>query len=84
MVCSPAILHEPWRIGICNKIKGNDCDDTNAGINPETVWYLDADDDGYYTGSGVTTCQVFLDGYKTGGCSAAKIAMMIMPLFMHQ
>src|SRR5205085_3103694 len=37
------------------------------GINPETVWYLDADDDGYYTGSGVTTCQVFSDGYKTGG-----------------
>jgi len=46
---------------------GGDCNDNDATINPETVWYLDADNDGYYTGSGVTTCQVFLSGYKKSG-----------------
>jgi len=66
-VASQASCTSPGGSEYVTKSKGNDCDDTNAGINPETVWYLDADDDGYYIGSGVTTCQVFLDGYKTGG-----------------
>jgi thermitase len=26
---------------------GTDCDDTNAAINPETIWYVDLDGDGY-------------------------------------
>ena len=34
----------------------SDCDDNNPGINPNTVWYLDADNDGYYTGTGITQC----------------------------
>ena len=34
----------------------DDCDDNNPGINPNTVWYLDADNDGYYTGTGITQC----------------------------
>jgi hypothetical protein len=34
----------------------NDCDDTNAQINPTTSWYLDADHDGYATGSPITAC----------------------------
>src|SRR5687767_7337554 len=46
---------------------GGDCNDGDASISPETVWYLDADNDGYYTGSGITTCQVFLSGYKKSG-----------------
>ncbi len=28
-------------------IAGPDCDDTNAALNPETVWYEDADGDGF-------------------------------------
>ena len=46
---------------------GGDCNDGDASINPETVWYLDADNDGYYTGSGIITCQPFLVGYKKSG-----------------
>src|SRR5690606_40365178 len=34
-----------------------DCDDTNADINPATIWYLDADNDGCYAGSGITQCE---------------------------
>ena len=33
-----------------------DCDDTNDDLNPNTVWYLDADNDNYYTGTGITQC----------------------------
>ena len=32
-----------------------DCDDTDANINPDTVWYLDADNDNYAVSS-VTQC----------------------------
>lgn len=34
-----------------------DCDDTNAEINPTTVWYEDKDNDGYSTGNTLTQCQ---------------------------
>jgi uncharacterized delta-60 repeat protein len=33
-----------------------DCDDSNAAINPATVWYKDADDDGYSDGTVLTQC----------------------------
>ncbi|NHF58986.1 hypothetical protein FK220_006525 [Flavobacteriaceae bacterium TP-CH-4] len=32
------------------KIAG-DCNDSDAGINPDTVWYLDADGDGFHAGT---------------------------------
>src|SRR5690606_22118979 len=44
-----------------------DCDDTNADINPETVWYLDADNDNYYTSTGITQCLSPGVGYKYTG-----------------
>ncbi len=44
-----------------------DCDDTNSGINPNTVWYLDADNDGFYTGSGVTQCNSPGLNYRRSG-----------------
>jgi hypothetical protein len=43
-----------------------DCDDTNAAINPETIWYQDADADGYTTGNTLTQCQQPL-GYVSAG-----------------
>ncbi|WP_299218669.1 RHS repeat-associated core domain-containing protein [uncultured Aquimarina sp.] len=36
--------------------RGGDCNDNNASIRPRT-FYVDADRDGYGTGSGVTLCQ---------------------------
>ncbi|MEZ4988689.1 MAG: MopE-related protein [Saprospiraceae bacterium] len=44
-----------------------DCDDTNTALNPNTVWYLDADNDGYTTGSGVTQCASPSTGYRYTG-----------------
>ncbi|MDZ4702367.1 MAG: MopE-related protein, partial [Saprospiraceae bacterium] len=44
-----------------------DCDDTNDALNPNTVWYLDADNDNYYTGSGVTQCTSPGAGYEYTG-----------------
>ncbi len=35
---------------------GSDCNDNNALINPDTVWYLDNDGDGYYSGTTYTGC----------------------------
>jgi hypothetical protein len=43
--------------------KGPDCDDNNAAINPATVWYKDADNDGYSDGTTVTQC-LRPTGYK--------------------
>lgn len=37
-------------------VNNTDCNDDNAAINPNTVWVLDKDNDGYYTGSAVTQC----------------------------
>ena len=34
----------------------DDCDDTNASLNPATVWYKDADNDGYSDGTTATQC----------------------------
>ncbi len=34
----------------------DDCDDTNADINPTTVWYADADNDGYSSGATLAQC----------------------------
>ena len=47
-----------------------DCDDTNAAINPTAVWYLDADGDLYYTGTGVTGCASPGAGYAYSGMIA--------------
>ena len=47
-----------------SELKGlTDCDDGNAAINPETVWVLDKDNDGYYGGDPVTQCTSPGDGY---------------------
>ena len=47
-----------------------DCDDTNAAINPLTVWYLDADNDNYYTGTSITQCASPGAGYRSTGLTA--------------
>ncbi|MEN9951868.1 MAG: hypothetical protein RLZZ520_136 [Bacteroidota bacterium] len=39
-------------------------------ISSETVWYLDADGDGYYTGTGTTACTSPGQGYVTTGVQA--------------
>ncbi len=44
-----------------------DCDDNNPALNPNTVWYLDADNDGYYTGAGITQCTSPGAGYRSTG-----------------
>jgi regulation of enolase protein 1 (concanavalin A-like superfamily) len=44
-----------------------DCDDTNDELNPNTVWYLDADGDNYYTGAGITQCASPGAGYRYTG-----------------
>ena len=49
-----------------------DCNDNNAAINPNTIWYLDADNDNYYTGSGVTQCTSPGAGYKMSGLSGGS------------
>jgi hypothetical protein len=41
----------------------DDCDDTNATINPATVWYIDSDSDGY--GTSRTQCNNPGAGYTT-------------------
>ena len=48
-------------------VNHQDCDDTNADLNPNTVWYLDADDDGYYVGTGQTQCVSPGLGYRYAG-----------------
>ncbi|NNL80982.1 MAG: T9SS type A sorting domain-containing protein, partial [Flavobacteriaceae bacterium] len=41
-----------------------DCDDTDGSINPNTIWYLDADNDNYAV-STVTQCTSPGGGYKS-------------------
>jgi regulation of enolase protein 1 (concanavalin A-like superfamily) len=45
----------------------DDCDDTNDALNPNTVWFLDADNDNYYTGTGITQCESPGAGYRYTG-----------------
>ena len=44
-----------------------DCNDGDRLINPNTVWYLDGDNDNYYTATGVTQCTSPGTGYKKSG-----------------
>jgi len=50
----------------------SDCNDNDSAINPNTVWYLDADNDNYYTGSGITQCTSPGAGYKYTGLSGGS------------
>jgi large repetitive protein len=47
-----------------------DCDDANDALNPNTIWYLDADNDNYYTGTGITQCASPGPGYRYTGLTA--------------
>ncbi|MBL4642315.1 MAG: hypothetical protein JKY44_01865 [Flavobacteriaceae bacterium] len=40
-----------------------DCDDADASINPETVWYIDADADNYGVSTAVVSCSRPTDGF---------------------
>ena len=47
-----------------NNSKGQDCNDSDPTYTPETVWVMDADGDGYYTGEPYTGCFfIFTPGY---------------------
>lgn len=43
--------------------KGSDCDDNDPNYTPETVWVIDFDGDGFYTGDPYTGC-VLLGGLE--------------------
>jgi regulation of enolase protein 1 (concanavalin A-like superfamily) len=60
----------------------DDCDDTDDALNPNTVWYLDADGDGYSNGTTLTQClrpaNYFLPGElisTTGDCNDNNAAI---------
>ncbi len=50
-------------------INNTDCNDTNIAINPTTVWYLNADGDGYYV-STIVSCTSPGANYNTTGGTA--------------
>jgi regulation of enolase protein 1 (concanavalin A-like superfamily) len=45
----------------------NDCDDSNGDINPDTEWFLDADNDNFSTGPEIIQCASPGIGYKYAG-----------------
>jgi hypothetical protein len=44
----------------------------DPGCSSPQTWYLDADNDGYYTGSGVTACSSPGTGYKSTGLTGGN------------
>ena len=65
-----------------NNSKGQDCNDSDPTYTPETVWVMDADGDGYYTGEPYTGCFfIFTPGYvrktnqQSGDCNDNNISI---------
>ena len=53
-------------------LNADDCDDTNADINPDTLWYQDSDGDGFVeSGSQVGQCVSPGSGYAILNSSCA-------------
>jgi uncharacterized delta-60 repeat protein len=51
------VVNFPGRITVGYELGTNDCDDNNASINPNTIWFKDADSDGFYpTGGSQVSC----------------------------
>ncbi|MFM1771028.1 MAG: hypothetical protein RLZZ71_170, partial [Bacteroidota bacterium] len=50
-------------------INNTDCNDVSAAISPSTVWYLDADNDGYYINTSVSCTSPGANYNTTGGTS---------------
>jgi hypothetical protein len=67
-----------------------DCNDNNANINPTTIWYKDADNDGHSDGTTITQC-LRPTGYKlvseltaTSGDCSDDSPFIILPLVWHK
>jgi uncharacterized delta-60 repeat protein len=46
------VVNFPGRITVGYELGTNDCNDNNASINPNTIWFKDVDLDGYYPAGG--------------------------------